>query len=134
MTPTSRTLRTTAPLSHDGDISIVPDMSSRVSLPEEFTTNADEVRQRWLDRMPSHWRTPRHPMTKPIFSLLSARALGQPDLTELWSACRTEESFRVYRDRVIERINRVTIVVSTSYTIGRSDTMLITDIKSVLCY
>lgn len=96
-------------------VSTSADMSPRSSTMEDEPIAASDDVQRWLERMPAHWRAPDSSMLRHTFASSCSTALKQPDLTELWVACRDEESFQVYRDSLMKRTLIITVVVSDAY-------------------
>lgn len=96
-------------------VSTSADMSPRSSTIDDEPIAASDDVQRWLERMPAHWRAPKSAMWRHTFASSCSTALKQPDLAELWVACRDDESFQAYRDSLMKRTLIITVVVSEAY-------------------
>ncbi|KAJ3537692.1 hypothetical protein NM688_g6640 [Phlebia brevispora] len=76
-------------------------------MPKPWTV---EVPEGWLSQMPEHWRTPEKPLARIVFSALCVGALGQYSLAHLWDACREDETFRIRKERMMERLTTISVV------------------------
>lgn len=64
------------------------------------------------DIMPSHWQSPKSPITHVAFAILCLVAVGQPDLQGMWESVHSDPLYERIRGQIAERIVTVVVVVS----------------------
>ena len=69
--------------------------------------------------MPTHWRSPRYKLggiSDRIFTLLCLAAFGTPNLQSVWESSQDDDTFKEYKDSVIERVTTISVLVRTTFT------------------
>ena len=69
------------------------------------------------EQMPDHWRSPGYKLggiSDRIFTLLCLAAFGTPNLQSEWESSQDDDTFKEYKDSVIERVTTISVLVRLS--------------------